>query len=873
MIIIDNSNIQDGENTLFSGGNEYNKDNIDINKNDEILGGGILTLLQKGVMEGPLQKKSYYDEYIPMHYILKILQFKLNKSNPGYNDRLFFLVSETGSGKSTAFITSVYRFFNTPNNPYTNQEYFKDIESVSDYDFGNGEIKHNSKEFKKIPQRRIIVSQPKVTTAIEKAVELSSTPKFYPGFELGKNIGFKTGNNKLIPKDDNGIIFSTLGSLTAELLSSTDEEIIDKYNFIIIDECHERNIELDFALVILKKFLKRNQGNPNIPIILLTSATFDYKKYIKYFEANENNYIFVKGTSAKYDVFYADHDIDDIYEETKNILKNKIYTYKESPEIEIENNVLDVLIFLPGVGEINKMKRLLEEYDLTKNEIFQVISSETYEYEGLGYIDMSFEDAKIKSEKTNATRRIILSTSIVETGLTIPTLKWVIDIAYQKTPEYNPVHDFSCLLTKPASKSSIIQRRGRAGRVYPGGIIHCLYTEETFNQLPDYNLPDIYIAYSGDFYLKLLYMNIKNPELIFNKLSHNNFITFINKCVETEDIKETKYKLPLNNRGFDKTNTDVSNCLNMYNLGTIKDLANEVIKLNNMADNIENIEIQADYKLYPPKMLDNYADVSVISYLQKIKSLGFLGTYLGYIASNINFINMEAKRLIMLSYVWKVSLTDLAIIGTFASFKRKDIVELSQSKKKKYKYSSYNLYKTVCKVYKDFGKKYSPDELEIIICDEFIESLILVDLFKYYLKTNEEKGLSYIEDIFIKMGIIFKNFVVTINKVYDTIDSFAGYGFIDKFEPINLFSNVDTFLDKIAILKKCISSAYKNNIIIYDGEKYKTQKGLEITIPPKFGLKQRPKKLVYASLFMTHQMGNIFYECTADRLSILDGYC
>lgn len=868
----------------FNNLEEYSK----YSRTGEITGG--LTLFDKMSMSGPMRDKEHYDEYVPIHYVYQMLNFKYEKKNPTYDDKLFFFVSETGSGKTTAFVVGLYRFFNTPNSPYTNKDYFEKIDSVSDFDFKNQKYQPSGDATFAAPtstknNKRIIVTQPKVVTAIEKARELSSNPKYYPGMELGKNIGYKTGDYKLLPKDENGIIFATLGSLTAELMSSTDEDLISKYNFILIDECHERLIELDFVLVLLKKFLKRNVGNPELPIVIFMSATFDYKKYMRYFGSNENNYLFVKGTSGKYDVFYSDNDVTDIYTETYKILEEKVYNQQftaDNPiftQEEIDNNVLDILIFLPGGGELSKMQMYLEKQPLTKDEIYQKISSETFATEGLGYLNYNFEESKNKSGKHNASRRIILSTSVVETGLTIPTIKWVIDIAFQRTPEYNPVKDFGCLLTKPASKSSIIQRRGRTGREFPGGIVHCLYTKETFDMLPDYNLPDVYISYSGDFFLKLLNINIKNPSILFDKLDHHGFINFINECFasaegkgEDEDKSILAGRLPFNPRGIEEHN-EKSNCLNTYNLGTIKSLLNKIIKINTINEaSLTPLEI--NYKLYPPKMLDNYADVSVMSYLQKIKSLGFLGTYLGYIASQITGITLEAKRLAMLSYVWKISFNDMVLIATFASIKRKDYIQLSQSKKFKYRFSSYEMFKEVCKLYPKFGNKFSPAQLDTLVCDEFIEPLILVTIYKHYLsELKGDKTLSSIESKLTKIGVVFKNFISIVNMYYNILDDFKRFGFEERFDSIDLFSSVTTFADKLAAIKKCISSAYKNNIILYDGNKYVTQKGVVVGIEPKFSTKTRPIKLVYSSLFMNSAPDSIMYTCTADKISVLDGYC
>lgn len=841
----------------------------------KVVGGG-LTLFEKTSMSGPLQPKIHYDEYIPIHYVYQVLNMKYKKPEPTYDDRLFFFVSETGSGKTTAFVVNLYRFFNTPNSPYTNTKYFEPIESVSDFSFDSpkytSEVKYPASSSNRAP-KKIIVTQPKVTTAITKAKELSSDEKYYPGIEMGKNIGYKTGKDKLLPKDENGLIFATLGSLTAELMASKDADIMARYNFILIDECHERSMELDFAVYLLKEFLIRNVGNPELPMVILMSATFDYVKYMNYFGSNPNNYLYVKGSSAKYDVYYSDHDVDDIYAETYKVLEEKVYSQELSTKNplftkeELQANCLDILIFLPGNSELKKMQKFLEKQPLTKDEIYQQISGDTFASEGLGYLEYSFEESKSRSGKSEASRRIILSTSVVETGLTIPTLKWVIDIALQRTPEFNPVKDFSCLLTKPASRSSVIQRRGRTGRYFPGGVVHCLYKQEIFDMLPEYNLPDIYIADSGDFFLKLLYIHIKNPQMIFDKLDNAGFINFIDECVQNEQNPN----LPINPRGIEE-HTEKSNCLNVYNLGTIQNLVNKLVPLNEInREKVDDLEIM--FKIHPPEMLDNYADVSIMSYLQKIKSLGFLGTYSGYVASNIQGLTIEAKRLVMLSYVWKISFNDMLLIATFASTKRKDYIQTAQGKNVKNRYYGSDLYKAILRYYPAFAKLFTPQDLETLVCDEFIEPLVLYTLFKKYISDHSSKGLSYIEGLMTKLGVLFPVFIATLNLSYDLREDFKKFGFEERFDPIDLFNSPDSFLNKVAAIKKCIESAYRNNILIYTGTEYLTQKGLKVTVPPKFGVKKRPIKIAYSALFMINGPDSIFYECTADKLSVLDGYC
>lgn len=379
--------------------------------------------------------------------------------NVNLSNRVLIVQSETGSGKSTALPVGMFRIL-------------RNEESTIRYQGLN-----------------VMCTQPKVLTAKSLAEDVSSKP-FNKDMILGETVGYRTGPFKVLPKK--GLIYATAGSLREELNTNDDMTFINNYKIIMVDEAHERSEDCDMLLMLLRNFYMRNANVQTLPFLLLMSATFNPSIYVKYFGISERNV--VKITGRTYNINTHWHPENAISFVDAIIAKTK---YIHETFLEDTPDKADVLIFVPGTSEarviMEEFQKLNDGYEGTEIPNFacyfmnrERVNDETEEYE-LVMMDHS------KLPKINGKlpfRRVTLSTTVAETGLTINTLKYVIDCGYAPTPEIYFPYCAGGLLNKPAPQSRIKQRKGRVGRLFEGEF-YPIYTEETYNAILPMQMPDI----------------------------------------------------------------------------------------------------------------------------------------------------------------------------------------------------------------------------------------------------------------------------------------------------------------------------------------------------------------------------------------------
>lgn len=449
------------------------------------------TLLIKGKLKNPTPSyngPSLKDE-IPIQYILNWFRIRLNRT--GLSERVLILKSETASGKSTLFPPELYKAF---------------IKGSKD---GRG----------------IICTQPRVITAIENVNEML---KHYSNvFKLGTNIGWSTKHNKF-QSSKLGLLSSTVGTLTQQLKTMTDEEIMNKYKFILIDETHERDLPTDLCIYLLANFVKRNADNSKCPFIVLMSATFETEEYTTFFGLNpNNNVIWCVGETAGFDEIYLPNSPHNDYTlDALNAVK-KIHedNYNDDP------SKADVLIFMPGSSEIIKTSKRLQAYNkelYTNNKkvlsILKIdgpaVKTKNADFIKTIYMPVTDYNTQIILDNNElvhvkASRKVILTTNVAETGLTLDNLKYVIDAGYNREIEYNPIYNISCLLTKPAPQSRIRQRKGRAGRKFRG-VFYPLYSKETYDYLPKNQLAQIVTNDFSPIFMDIFAIQMKLGNTSFN---------------------------------------------------------------------------------------------------------------------------------------------------------------------------------------------------------------------------------------------------------------------------------------------------------------------------------------------------------------------
>lgn len=440
------------------------------------------TLLVKGSLKdyfGDPEKAAELERYVPMDYIVERTKEMLNET--GRQNRVLIVKAMTASGKSTALPATIYTKF----------------------------IADSSNK-----KRGLICTQPKVITAINNIKDI--TP-YYPKLQLGTTIGWSTQYNKLRPLRY-GFLSATIGTLMQQLMSMTDQELMDRYKFIMIDEVHERSIQIDTTLYYLRNFLDRNADNPNCPVIFLMSATFDPEPLIKFFDISFDNFIYVTGRSFPIKTHWLSNTPKNIFEAAINAVK----------EIIAGDGTYDILIFMVGKAEIQEVASSLHKLNKTlpANKILSIsgIDSEAVntmndDYQRAINVPIAVQKIEINGKKVTPTRRVIVSSNVAETGLTLPNLGHVIDSGYNRQIINFPNYNVAGLLTIPVSVSSVLQRKGRAGRKFAGHF-YPLYTKETCEVLQKQRFPDIIIDDSVPLVLSIICEQTKlNGKFVMDDLT------------------------------------------------------------------------------------------------------------------------------------------------------------------------------------------------------------------------------------------------------------------------------------------------------------------------------------------------------------------
>lgn len=278
---------------------------------------------------------------------------------------------------------------------------------------------------------------------------------------LGEVVGFKVRFADAL-KSESYIKLMTDGILLAEL---TSDRYLDQYDTIIIDEAHERSLNIDFILGYLKQILKKR---PDLKIII-TSATIDVERFSKHF--NNAPIIEVSGRTYPVETRYRP-----LVQDTEADLDQIEGIFAAVDELVAEG-LGDILIFMNGEREIRDTAEQLNRRNYRDTEILPLYARLSYG-----------EQSKVFSSHTG--RRIVLATNVAETSLTVPGIRYVIDPGTARISRYSYRTKVQRLPIEPISQASANQRQGRCGRVGPGICIR-LYDEADFNNRPAFTDPEI----------------------------------------------------------------------------------------------------------------------------------------------------------------------------------------------------------------------------------------------------------------------------------------------------------------------------------------------------------------------------------------------
>ena len=281
--------------------------------------------------------------------------------------------------------------------------------------------------------------------------------------EVGHTVGYKVRFSDRI-RPESYIKLMTDGILLAE---SQKDHFLNQYDTLIIDEAHERSLNIDFLLGYLKQLLPKR---PDLKLII-TSATIDTARFAKHFD--DAPVIEVSGRNYPVETRYRPLQNDRDDENDRDILQG----IRDAVDELAHDGLGDILIFLPGEREIRETAESLRKHHPPHTEILPL------------YARLSASDQN-RIFQPHKGRRIVLATNVAETSLTVPGIRYVIDPGVARLSRYSHRTKVQRLPVEKVSQASANQRAGRCGRVAPGICIR-LYSEEDFGLRPEFSEPEI----------------------------------------------------------------------------------------------------------------------------------------------------------------------------------------------------------------------------------------------------------------------------------------------------------------------------------------------------------------------------------------------
>ena len=300
--------------------------------------------------------------------------------------------------------------------------------------------------------------------------------------EIGSAVGYKVRFTDHTSRDA-CVKLMTDGILLAE--TQTDRYLA-AYDTIIIDEAHERSLNIDFLLGYLKQLLPRR---PDLKVII-TSATIDAERFSQHF--NGAPVLEVSGRTYPVEILYrplTSKDEDDAEVELTDAIV-------DAADELARHGEGDILVFLPGEREIREAAEALRKSTLRRNDEILPL-----------FARLSHAEQHKIFHPSGVKRRIVLATNVAETSLTVPGIKYVIDTGLARVKRYSARAKVEQLHVEKISQAAARQRSGRCGRVSAGVCIR-LFSEEDFNSRPEFTDPEIVRSNLAAVILRMASLNL-----------------------------------------------------------------------------------------------------------------------------------------------------------------------------------------------------------------------------------------------------------------------------------------------------------------------------------------------------------------------------
>src|SRR6201996_7904379 len=330
----------------------------------------------------------------------------------------------------------------------------------------------------------IACTQPRRVAAMSVAKRVSEEMEVRLGGLVGYSIRFEDCTSR-----ETIIKYMTDGVLLRESLVEPD---LDRYSCIIMDEAHERALNTDVLMGLIKNVLARRRDLK----LIVTSATMNSERFSRFFGGAPE--FFIPGRTFPVDIQFSRSPCED-YVDT---------AVKQILAIHVSQGHGDILVFMTGQEDIECTCELVAERlallnDPPKLSILPIYSQMPADLQ-----------AKIFERAAPGVRKVIVATNIAETSLTVDGIMYVVDAGFSKLKVYNPRMGMDTLQITPISQANASQRAGRAGRTGPGKAFH-LYTE---------------VAFKNEFYIQTIpeiqRTNLANTVLLIKSLGVNNLLDF-----------------------------------------------------------------------------------------------------------------------------------------------------------------------------------------------------------------------------------------------------------------------------------------------------------------------------------------------------------